>query len=75
MKDVLTAIIILSILIALFSIYGTPIEEDTQTEGWGATVGGYGRPYHGDGDGNTPVQAEPIQPQTTYKTSPITGYF
>ena len=74
MKDLLIAILILAALIALFSLNDTPIE-DTPTEGWGAIVGGYGRPYHGDGDGNTPVQAEPIQPQTTYKTSPVTGYW
>lgn len=71
MKDLLPAILILSALIALFSIYGTP-EEATPTEGW-AFYGGNTSPAPGEGD--TPAQAEPTYPQAMDSTSPVTGEF
>ena len=65
MKNLLPAILILSALIALFSIFGTP-EEATPTEGW-AFYGGNTTPAPGE------VQAEPIYPKE--EKSPVTGEF
>ena len=73
MKNLLPAILILSALIALFSLYGTP-EEATPTEGW-AFYGGNTTPAHGEGEDGAPAQAEPTYPQAMDSTSPVTGEF
>ena len=68
MKDLLISILILAVLIALFSQYGSPVER-TKVEGWGATEGNQGSPAPGEGE----TQGEVIF--TEYIQSPKTGYF